>query len=92
MRYARWDLRLLDLVDPRTGKILCRLHPQDKTRNADGQRRRLEPICTEPGDLPTDEIAPLLKKLLSDYAATGLPPAYVPKSERAADNDEETSE
>lgn len=88
VRYARWDLRLLDMVDPRTGKILCRLHPLDKTRNADGQRRRIEPISTEPVDLPQEEIAPLLKKLMSDYAATGLPPAYVPKSEPPADQEE----
>ncbi len=26
-------------------------------------------------------IAPLLKKLMADYAATGLPPAYLPKEE-----------
>jgi hypothetical protein len=26
-------------------------------------------------------MAPLLKKLLADYAASGLPPAYVPTTE-----------
>jgi len=26
-------------------------------------------------------VAPLLKKLLADYAASGLPPAYIPKQE-----------
>lgn len=80
VRYARWDLRLVDLVDPRTGTILCRLYPQDKLRNADGLRRRIEPLATVPTQPIKDEIAPLLKKLMAAYAATGLPPAYVPKS------------
>jgi hypothetical protein len=31
-------------------------------------------------------MAPLLRKLMEDYAATGLPPAYLPKS---ASNEEE---
>jgi len=29
-------------------------------------------------------IAPHLRRLMADYAATGLPPAYVPKDEPAA--------
>jgi hypothetical protein len=27
-------------------------------------------------------IAPLLRKLMTEYAATGLPPAYIPKEEK----------
>jgi hypothetical protein len=27
------------------------------------------------------EMAPLLRKLMADYAATGLPPAYIPKDD-----------
>jgi transposase InsO family protein len=45
LRYARWDLRSVDLVDPRTRALLCPLHPLDKARNADGQRRSLAPGC-----------------------------------------------
>lgn len=88
VRYARWDLRLVDMVDPQTGKILCRLYPQDKLRNADGHRRRIEPISLVPTQPPKDEIAPLLKKLMAVYAATGLPPAYVPKSQPQTDDEE----
>jgi hypothetical protein len=29
-------------------------------------------------------MAPLLRQLMADYAATGLPPAYVPKPEEQA--------
>ena len=85
VRYARWDLRSVDLVDPHSRAILCALYPLDKTRNADGCRRRLDPV-SEPITGPTESIpsaspiAPLLRKLMADYAATGLPPAYLPPS------------
>lgn len=83
VRHARWDLSAVDLVDERSGAILCALYPLDKTKNADGLRRRLDPLspCAGADDavaLPADEIAPLLKQLMADYAATGLPPAYLP--------------
>ncbi len=78
IRLARWDLSTVDLVDPHTGKVLCSLLPQDKHKNASGRRRALEPVA-EPVEAETDgEIAPLLQKLMADYAATGLPPAYLP--------------
>lgn len=85
VRYPSWDLTQVHLVDERTGAVLCRLYPLDKARNADGMRRRLP----EAGALATrDEdphaepgIAPLLRKLMAEYAATGLPPAYLPKPE-----------
>ncbi|MGZ6576590.1 MAG: hypothetical protein ACXVHJ_37105, partial [Solirubrobacteraceae bacterium] len=42
VRYAAWDLTVVHLADERTGKVLCRFYPQDKTRNASGERRALE--------------------------------------------------
>ncbi|MGH7671768.1 MAG: DDE-type integrase/transposase/recombinase, partial [Gemmatimonadales bacterium] len=79
--YARWDLGAVDLVDPHTQVILCPLYPLDKAANADGRRRRLAPPAI-PARLdpapPTSTRAPLLRKLMADYAATGLPPAYLP--------------
>jgi len=83
VRYARWDLSTVDLVDPHTGALLGPVYPLDKHRNADGQRRRLDaaPVdAAAPVDPtgPTREIAPLLRQLMADYAATGLPPAYLP--------------
>ncbi|MCL4698445.1 MAG: DDE-type integrase/transposase/recombinase [Burkholderiaceae bacterium] len=82
VRYARWDLRAVDLLDPRTGTPVCALYPLDKTAHASGQRRALAPCAGLPvptsTHTPTDTIAPLLRKLIADYAATGLPPAYVP--------------
>lgn len=78
LRYARWDLSRVDLVDPRSGAILCPLRPLDKAANAEAQRRRLEPTDTAPSAAPVSGIAPLLKQMIADYAATGLPPAYLP--------------
>jgi hypothetical protein len=83
LRYARWDLTLVDLVDPRTGTILCPIKPLDKSANADGQRRRLVPVAIDLSPLPPSGIAPLLRQLLADYAATGLPPAYLPTDKDA---------
>ena len=89
VRYARWDLRAVDLVDPRSQTILCALSPLDKTRNADGQRRRLDPTPGAAAAVPpAPGMAPLLRRLMADYAATGLPPAYLP---RPHDDEEEES-
>jgi hypothetical protein len=82
LRYARWDLARVDLVDPRTGAILCPLTPLDKAANADGKRRVLESPEIDLSALPPSGIAPLLRKLLADYAATGLPPAYLPTPDK----------
>ena len=89
VRYARWDLRRVDLVDPRNGTILSPLYPLDRMANADGQRLLFEPHGApmpaddgpRPGQgSPAKELPPLLKHLLAEYAATGLPPAYLPKN------------
>lgn len=82
IRYARWDLRSVELIDPHTQVALCSLYPLDKTANANGQRRALEPVSKKPFTTPPqtgDELPPLLRKLLADYAATGQPPAYLPQ-------------
>ena len=82
VRFASWDLTQVHLVDERTGKVLCRLFPQDKTQNASGLRRPLEPVSVQPITTPpATGMAPLLKKLLDQQAATGLPPAYLSKDE-----------
>ena len=82
LRYARWDLTHVDLVDPRTGAVLCPIKALDKSANADGQRRRLAPVTTPALAPPSTGIAPLLRQLLADYAATGLPPAYLPSDDQ----------
>ena len=78
LRYARWDLRHVDLVDARRGNILCALYPLDKSANADGQRRGLDALSQAPHAANPSGMAPLLRQLMAEYAATGLPPAYLP--------------
>lgn len=91
VRYARWDLGRVDLVDPRSDTILAPIYPLDRTANADGRRSALEPTSPESsagGDSSSaGELPPLLKKILADYSATGLPPAYLPKPERHEQGD-----
>lgn len=83
LRYACWDLTAVHIVDPRTSAVLARLYPLDRARNADGLRRSLEPIAfSEAAPQVTPAVAPLLRRLLEEYSATGLPPAYLPQSER----------
>ena len=89
LRVARWDLSSVDLVDPRKGTHLATLLPLDKLKNADRARRALAPVATPPA--PSSKppgIAPLLRELMAEYAATGLPPAYLPKN-KPHDGDED---
>jgi transposase InsO family protein len=91
VRWARWDLGHVYLVDDRRGAVLCRLFPLDRTANADGRRRTLEPLGSPPRPLapPAPALAPLLEKLIAEYRATGLPPAYLPKDDGATAPTEE---
>ena len=94
VRYARWDLSCVDLVDGRSGERLCTLYPLDKRGNADGVRRPTSPGGNDGGG--TDEggaeapLPPLLQGMFDAQAATGLPPAWLPHNERpnpGEDND-----
>jgi transposase InsO family protein len=86
VRYPRWDLTSLEMVDPRTDAVLCTLYPLDREANADRKRKLLEPVADPVAALAQEAprkrgVAPLLRQLMQDYAATGLPPAYLPKDE-----------
>jgi putative transposase len=91
VRYPRWNLGLVDLVDPRAGTILARLFPLDRTANADGRRAVLDPrpdeVSAAESSRSSPELPPLLKQILAEYSATGLPPAYLPKN--PSDNKQE---
>lgn len=82
VRVASWDLSQVHLADPHTGTILCRLFPLDKHKNAQGHRAaRNGPLETPLTPVaPPSGMAPLLQKLIQQYALTGLPPAYLPKT------------
>ena len=84
LRYARWDLSYVLLVAGPGGAVLERLYPLDRTRNADGRRRLLAPLTPAPASpRPAPGLAPLLEKLMGQYRASGLPPAYLPKDDLA---------
>lgn len=89
VRYQHWDLTRAWVVDPTTKLLLAEIRPIDKEKNALRGRRLREPVA---GHVPVpppaeDPIPPLLHKLLRDYAASGLPPAYLPKDEVASDEE-----
>ncbi len=94
VRYARWDLGRVDLIDPQSGTILAPLYPLDRAANADGRRSAIEPDRGPDDDDPDDgaladsatdddgpdqPLPPLLKRILDEYSASGAPPAYLPK-------------
>jgi len=82
LRFASWDLTTVHVVDPHTGTVLCRLLPQDKTKNATGQRRSLEPVTDQPTDVPPARgMSPLLASLIERQAKTRSAPPYLPKDE-----------
>ena len=85
LRAASWDLSHVYLSDPQSGIILCRLYPLDKSKNAQGLRAaKASPLAPSANPAPAPAtMAPLLQKLIKDYATTGLPPAYLPKDELA---------
>lgn len=80
LRYARWDLTTVTLLDPHSDEPVATLYPLDKQRNAEIGRRTVAAAQTPSAAVnpPADPIAPLLKRLMAEYAATGLPPAYLP--------------
>lgn len=93
VRYARWVRSSVDLIDPRDETVLCTLVPLNRQRNADTARRPLEPV-DDPARRIAEQpprrsgVAPLLGKYMADYAATGMPPAYLPKDDCDADEQE----
>jgi putative transposase len=82
LRSASWDKSRMTLVDPATEAPLSRLLPQDKTKNASGMRKTIDADNLDAAVCSTEQSMPaLLRKWLADYAATGLPPAYLPMEE-----------
>jgi len=79
LRYASWDLSTVYLADPKNGAILGRIYPVDKKKNAEGLRAPRTPASSSPEPLPPPGMAPLLQKIIQQYATTGLPPAYLPQ-------------
>ena len=84
LRYARWDLSTVDLIDARRGTVLCTVVPIDKAGNASGRRRAIDPLTVAQTPPVESGIAPLLRRQMAEFAASGLPPAYIPTEQEAA--------
>jgi putative transposase len=76
LRYARFDLSRVSMIDPHTGVELCRLRPLDRHKNADGRRAHVLPQAPEPPK--PSGIAPHLSRLMAAFEKPGKPPAYLP--------------
>ncbi len=79
--FASWDKGIAWLVDERTGQSLATIYPLDKTKNASG-KRRVKSLPAEiklPEDTECESEPALLRKLMAEYAETGIPAAYIPK-------------
>jgi len=71
----------MTLVDRKADAPRAQRLPQDKTDNASGKRRAISKGSIQTDFVDSIEQPALLKKWMADYAATGLPPAYLPKEE-----------
>jgi len=80
LRYQSWNLSHAWLVDARDSTLLAKIYPQDKIKNAEGLRKMVAPRLDDlpSSDSNADPYPPLLRKLLEEYAATGVPPAFIP--------------
>ncbi len=85
IRYAKWDLTLVHIIDANSGRDICQISPVNKSKNAEGVRKTTTFFKEETLDMELekekDEIAPLLMEILAKQAETGLPPAYEPKEQ-----------
>ena len=85
LRYARWDLSRVDLIDPQNpDRTLTVLRPLDKQRNAVTPRQKLP----RPGTVevaPDNKPAPLLAQMLKDHAESNLPAGWLPFKKKEED-------
>lgn len=82
LRYTSWDMSSLTLMDTAGDTVLAKLLPQDKQKNANGLRRCHEAVSPLPVETSEHKPLPaLVSKWLAEYAATGLPPAFLTNQE-----------
>ncbi|MBK7845831.1 MAG: hypothetical protein IPJ71_19520 [Bdellovibrionales bacterium] len=82
IHYAKWDFTNVDIVDPKTKVILTPAYPIDLKQNSDRKRQ----VISEMKKDDSHDIPPLLQKMMSEFAMTGIPPAYIPLSETQNDS------
>ena len=81
-------------VEAACNPLIATLYPQDKTQNASGLRRTLDPVSTASTKpvptpvAPDPTMPPLLARMLDKQATTGLAPPYLPKDDATSDDGE----
>jgi putative transposase len=94
VRYARWDLTRIDMIDPGTGRAIARLYPLDRAKNSNARRRTIPPSDpsssnAEPKGLASirdhTTLPPLLRKYLRENDAIGRPAAFIPLQPRTVE-------
>jgi transposase InsO family protein len=86
VRFTEWNLSNAWLMDIEGENLITLIYPQNSKENYFLKRKAVnfgQQNFTE----PADEVAPLLAQMMADYAATGLPPAYLPKTETENKNE-----
>lgn len=80
VQFARWNPTNAHLLDPETGKLLAKIFPLDKARNANQHRATVldAPDTSYESDNKASE---LLQKYMQEIAATGMPCLLVPFKE-----------
>jgi hypothetical protein len=81
LRYTSWDMSSIHLMDKEGDNLLAKLLPQDKQKNADGLRRCHEAVSPLPVETEHKPVPALVSKWMTEYAATGLPPAFLANQE-----------
>ena len=81
LRYTSWDMSSIHLMDKEGDTLLAKLLPQDKQKNANGLRRCQEAVSPLPVETKHKPMPALVNKWLTEYAATGLPPAFLANQE-----------
>ena len=82
IRYARWDLSQVHIFDRNSDKLIARIYPLDKLKNASGLRRnRSNPLPVANPIEATTQLPALLVEMIENFQKTGLPPAYIPFTE-----------
>jgi hypothetical protein len=81
LRYTSWDMSSLHLMDTEGDTVLTKLLPQDKQPNANGLRRCHAAVSSLPVETEQIPLPALVGKWLAEYAATGLPPAFLTNQE-----------
>lgn len=77
VRYARWDLSFVHIVDYASGKEIIRIYPVDKEKSADGERRQIETPIPTSSEKKRTVLPPYMQELVRQYQELTNKPLWV---------------